>query len=66
MIEDEIVPNNETLEIKKDSGTIKRQQSVVESVSTEESKVAQREENLTEKDILEGALNLFGGNIREE
>ena len=67
VIGEDIAENSKTLNIKENSGIIKKQQSVVK-VMVEEKKIDQdkKEEGLTEKDILDKALNLFGGDIREE
>ena len=66
IIEEGIDENSKISDIKENNGTIEEQPSVIKAVMEEKkSDEDKKEEGLTEKDVLEEALNLFGGDIRE-
>lgn len=66
IIEGDIDRSSKVSDIKENNGKIEKQPSAIEAVVEEKkSDEDKKEEGLTEKDILDGALNLFGGDIRE-
>ncbi len=66
IIEEGIDENSKISDIKENNGTIEEQPSVIKAVMEEKkSDEDKKEEELTEKDVLEEALNLFGGDIIE-
>ena len=66
IIEGDIDSSSKVSDIKENNGKIEKQPSAIEAVVEEKkSDEDKKEEGLTEKDILDGALNLFGGDIRE-
>ncbi len=66
IIERDIDRSSKVSDIKENNGKIEKQPSAIEAVVEEKkSDEDKKEEGLTEKDILDGALNLFGGDIRE-
>ena len=67
IIEGDAAGNSKVSDTKEINGIIKEQPSAIKVVAEEKkSDGDKKEEGLTEKEILDGALNLFGGNIREE
>ena len=66
IIERDIDRSSKVSDKKENNGKIEKQPSAIEAVVEEKkSDEDKKEEGLTEKDILDGALNLFGGDIRE-
>ncbi len=66
IIERDIDRSSKVSDIKENNGKIEKQPSAIEAVvEDKKSDEDKKEEGLTEKDILDGALNLFGGDIRE-
>ena len=66
IIEGDIDRSSKVSDKKENNGKIEKQPSAIEAVVEEKkSDEDKKEEGLTEKDILDGALNLFGGDIRE-
>ncbi|MDY0382500.1 MAG: DNA polymerase III subunit gamma/tau [Atribacterota bacterium] len=66
IIEGDIDRSSKVSDKKENNGKIEKQPSAIEAVVKEKkSDEDKKEEGLTEKDILDGALNLFGGDIRE-
>jgi DNA polymerase-3 subunit gamma/tau len=66
IIERDIDRSSKVSDIKENNGKIEKQPSAIGAVVKEKkSDEDKKEEGLTEKDILDGALNLFGGDIRE-
>lgn len=66
IIEGDIDRSSKVSDKKENNGKIEKQPSAIEAVvEDKKSDEDKKEEGLTEKDILDGALNLFGGDIRE-